>query len=69
MESLTLTPGQIAKLRADLSRKVDYLQRLTERMERRQFPTQDEMRVRAIKARRAMEQFLNTIPIKPLRNA
>jgi hypothetical protein len=52
---MTLTPGQLAKLRADIARKVDYLQRLLDRMERRQFPTQDEMRVKAIRARRAME--------------
>ncbi|HUR55785.1 MAG TPA: hypothetical protein VMZ71_16730 [Gemmataceae bacterium] len=65
---MTLTPGQLAKLRADVARQVDYLQRLTDRMERRQFPTRDEVRVKAIRARRAMEQLLRAIPIKPLRN-
>lgn len=43
---MSLTPGQLAKLRQDLARQVDYLQRLTDRIEREQFPTQDEMRVR-----------------------
>jgi hypothetical protein len=66
---MSLTPGQLAKLRQDISRKVDYLYRLTDRMEREQFPTQDEMRVKGLKARRAMEQLLRAVPIKPLRNS
>jgi hypothetical protein len=44
VDSMSLTPGQLAKLRADIAPQAEYLQRLTPRMARQQFSTQDEMR-------------------------
>jgi hypothetical protein len=69
MDSMSLTPGQIAKIRGQVMRQLDYLTRLTDRIERQRFPQADPLRVNAIRARRAMEQLLNAVPIKPLRNA
>ena len=66
---MSLTPGQLAKLRAAVARQADYLQRLTARIDRQQFPSRDPVRVKATKARQAVEELLDAIPIKPLRNA
>src|SRR3954452_6069245 len=53
VDSTSLTPGQLAKVRQDVMRQAQYLYRLTDRMERQQFPTPDERRVKGLKARRA----------------
>ena len=66
---MSLTPGQIAKIRGQVTRQLDYLNRLTDRMERQQFPSRDPMRVSAVRARDAVRRLSESIPIKPLRNA
>lgn len=69
MDSWSLTPGQLAKFRQSVARQADYLQRLTARMERQSFPAADRVRVNAVKARRAVEALLQSIPTKPIRDA
>lgn len=66
---MSLTPGQLANVRAEHARQADQLDRLTARVERPQFPTRDPMRVQATRARKAAEELLRNIPIKPPRNA
>jgi hypothetical protein len=66
---MSLTPGQIAKVRGRVMRQLDYLTRLTDRIERQQFPQADPLRVNAIRARDATHRLLRRSPIKPLRNA
>jgi hypothetical protein len=45
VDSMILTPGQIAKIRGQVMRQLDYLNRLTDRIERQQFPQADPLRV------------------------
>ena len=68
VDSMSLTPGQIAKLRREIARQADYLHRLTERIEAQGFPSRDPVRVKAAKAREAVYELLRSIPVKPLRN-
>jgi hypothetical protein len=66
---MSLTPGQLAKLRREIARQADYLHRLTERIEAQAFPSRDPVRVKAVKAREAVYELLRSIPVRPLRNA
>ena len=60
---------ELAKLRHSVSRQVEFLWRLTRRMEARGFPRSDRVQANAIRARKAMEALLNSIPAKSIRDA
>jgi hypothetical protein len=66
---MSLTPGQLAKLRREIARQADYLHRLTQRIEAQAFPSRDPIRLKATQARDAMYDLLRSIPVKPLRNS
>lgn len=65
---MSLTPGQLAKVRGQVMRQLEYLDRLADRIDRQQFPSRDPLRVNAVRARDAVHRLLESIPIKPLRN-
>jgi|KBSMisStandDraft_5_1062788.scaffolds.fasta_scaffold846290_2 hypothetical protein len=65
---MSLSPGQIAALRARLYRESRYYQRLVERMIARDFPPSDPLLLGAMRARDAVGELFRRVPIKPLRN-